>query len=386
MGPAETGRESPGAARPVGAESTVALPGDERVIGFDVARSIALLGMILVHFPQAAEEITGRSRLAILATILDGRAAALFVVLAGVGITLLSRKAVAAGGAALTAVRRMLILRGIFLLVVGFLNLVIWPGDILRVYGVSLILASALLRARNRTLLALAAECALIFIFLFLNVEFDANWEWDELEYRDLWKPVNVIRNLFYDGFRSVFPWMGFILYGMWLGRLDLAERRTNNRVLLTALAVAVVTEVISYVIVATLSAGPDETLDEDQQDQIVALFGTGSMPALPMFLLAVGGEVTAIIALCVRLTIAWPGRFWQPFVATGQMALTWYIAHIVIGLGTLEALGLVGEISIRATVACGLVFFAAAVLISWGWKTRFRRGPLEWVMRSITG
>ena len=30
-------------------------------------------------------------------------------------------------------------------------------------------------------------------------------------------------RNLFYDGFRSIFPWTGFLLFGMRLGRQDLS-------------------------------------------------------------------------------------------------------------------------------------------------------------------
>jgi uncharacterized membrane protein YeiB len=342
--------------------------------------------MILVHFPMVAEERTGSSRLDILATILDGRAAALFVVLAGVGITLLSRKAVAAGGEALAAVRRTLVLRGIFLLAIGFLNLTIWQGDILRVYGVSLIFASGLLLVSDRALLGVAAAFALVFIVLFVAVDFDANWNDEWSEYDGLWEPTNLVRNLFYDGFRSVFPWTGFVLYGMWLGRVGLADRVTNRRVLLTALTVAVVTEIASSVAVSTLVDWSGPTMNEDEEAQIVALFGTESMPALPLFLVAAGGEATAIIALCVRVTLAWPSRFWEPLVATGQMTLTWYVAHIVIGLGTLEALGLVDEISLRAAVACGLGFFAAAVLISWGWRAGFRRGPLEWLMRSLTG
>ena len=38
--------------------------------------------------------------------------------------------------------RKTLTNRGLFLLVVGFVNLLIWPGDILRVYGVSLLIAA----------------------------------------------------------------------------------------------------------------------------------------------------------------------------------------------------------------------------------------------------
>jgi uncharacterized membrane protein len=44
-----------------------------------------------------------------------------------------------------------------------------------------------------------------------------------------------------FDGFRSVFPWTGLLIFGMWLGRQDLRQRGNNTRFLLTAIAVVVV-------------------------------------------------------------------------------------------------------------------------------------------------
>ena len=76
-----------------------------------------------------------------LLNLLDGRAAATFVILAGMGVTLMARKAKDAtrtpGQKTLAAILRR---RGLLLLAVGFLNLTIWEGDILRVYGVSLLI------------------------------------------------------------------------------------------------------------------------------------------------------------------------------------------------------------------------------------------------------
>jgi uncharacterized membrane protein YeiB len=116
------------------------------------------------------------------------------------------------------------------------------------------------------------------------------------------------------------------------------------------------------------------------------ALFGTESMPALPLFLLAAGGTATAVIALCARVTAAWPGRFWRPLAAMGQMALTWYFAHIIFGLGALIALKVVGTEPLPAAAGYGLLFFGSALVLSWGWKSVFRHGPLEWVMRRVAG
>ena len=108
-------------------------------------------------------------------------------------------------------------------------------------------------------------------------------------------------------------------------------------------------------------------------------------MPALPLFLLAAGGAATAVVALCVRVVAAVPGGAWKPLAATGRMAMTWYFAHIVLGLGTLAALGLAGKQSLPAAAGCGLLFFGIAVLGSWAWQGVSRHGPLEWVMRKLT-
>src|SRR5215472_2820375 len=127
----------------------------ERIAGYDIARSFALLGMIVVHFSLVmAADRSGPGLLVSILGFLDGRAAATFVILAGVGVTLRSqRSATSADPQALAKVRRTLIRRGLFLLIAGFINLWIWPGDILRVYGVSLLLAARLVSASNRRLL-----------------------------------------------------------------------------------------------------------------------------------------------------------------------------------------------------------------------------------------
>lgn len=360
-------------------------PKPDRVIGYDVARSCAMLGMIVVHFSLvAATDRTGPAWMAFVLNLLDGRAAALFVTLAGVGVAMMARRAVASGDPAeLAKVQCTLVRRGLFLLVIGFLNLTIWAGDILRVYGVSLLLISQLLRAPSRLLLRLAAAFAAGFVALMLVADFEKNWDWATLTYSNLWTPGGVVRNLFFDGFRSVFPWTGFLLYGMWLGRLDLADPRVGNRVLAVAAATAVGTEVFARGLVAYLMAHRPAGLDDEA---VKYLFGTESMPALPLFLVAAGATATAVIAACVRLTTAWPGRGWAPLVAIGQMALTWYFAHIVVGLGTLVALGVVGTEPLPTAAGYGVLFFALAVGLSVAWKSFARHGPLEWVMRKVAG
>jgi uncharacterized membrane protein YeiB len=366
-----------------GAAATPAVAA-ERVVGFDVARALAILGMVVVHFSLVmAADHSGPRWLLVVLSLLDGRAAATFVILAGIGVTLMSRRAVVSTDPhALASARKVLIVRGVFLLALGFINLTIWPGDILRVYGVSLLLAARLITASNRRLLLGTLGYAAGFLALFLVLDFEKNWEWATLTYRGLWTPTGLVRNLFYDGFRSVLPWTGFVFFGMWLGRLDLRDPAVNQRVLLAATATAIVAEAVSWLCVSYFLSHPHGM----DADTVKALFGTESMPALPLFLLASAGEAVAVIALCVWLSGAGPACYWQPLAATGQMALTWYFAHIVLGLGAVVALGLVSSQPLAVAVGCGAGFFAVAVLISWLWKRAFRHGPLEWVMRKVAG
>jgi uncharacterized membrane protein YeiB len=351
-------------------------------MGYDIARALAILAMIVVHFTLVmAGDYTEPAWLVTALGFLDGRAAAVFVILAGIGVTLMSRKAVASGDTIeIGKVRRVLVVRGLLLLLLGFLNLAIWPGDILRVYGVSLLVAAHLITASNRRLLLGSLGYAAGFVVLFLVLDFEEHWDWNTMTYQGLWTPWGLVRNLFYDGFRSVLPWTGYLLFGMWLGRLPLREPAVNSRVVLTAIGVAVAMEVLSALCVGYLRA-EGRGLDEET---ITALFGTESMPALPLFLLASGGEAVAVIALCVRLAGDEPSRWLQPLAATGQMALTWYFAHIVLGLGGIVALDLESSQSLVTAAAVGVGFFALAVAISSLWRKAFRYGPLEAGLRVI--
>jgi uncharacterized protein len=121
--------------------------------------------------------------------------------------------------------------------------------------------------------------------------------------------------------------------------------------------------------------------------DKVRACFGTESMPPLPLFILAAGGTAVFVIALSVRMAESHATAPWlAPLVATGQMALTWYFAHIVLGLGVIVISGLATSQTLPVSQGCGVVFFALAVLVSSLWKKRYRHGPLEWVMRRVAG
>ena len=351
------------------------MPPADRLVGVDLARSLALLGMCVVHAVLVLGPPPTDGGTAAAFDRLSGRPAALFVLLAGVGVTLMTRRAVAAGDT--RGVRRTLVRRGLALLVLGTLNLVIWPGDILRVYGVALVVAAWLVPRRDSTLLVAAGTAVVGFLLLMAVFDFEAHWDWATLTYRGLWTPGGFVRNLFFDGFRTVFPWAGLVFVGMWLGRRNLSDWR----LLVGGLAVLATTEFASAALVRHFLARPGGLTPEE----VAAVFGTESIPPLPLFLLAAGGTAVAVLGGCVRAgrpdaaavrVLATPGRF----------ALTWYLLHVVVGLGGAVALGLPGTLPVGVAAAAGAGFWLAAVAVSWVYARRWRVGPVEAVLRAVAG
>jgi uncharacterized protein len=354
---------------------------DSRFVGFDLARGCAILGMVVVHFVLVMTQDSPSSAWGkMLLDAVDGRPAVTFVLLAGIGVSLMARRSDAKQVDARDLDGRLW-RRGIFLLAFGYLNLVIWPGDILRVYGVSLCLAPWFLRRKSRGLLMIAAVFVAIFCGLMLVVDYEQNWEWSTMTYHRLWTIEGALRNLFYDGFRSVFPWTGLLLFGIWLGRWDWRDPAAARKAMKWGVALMIVSWSISELILGWFAEHPQPEL---KREDAVALFGMSSMPPLPLFLMNAIGFAMLTIGACMRIASrcgdAWPVKL---VAAVGRLAFTWYVGHIVIGLGGVMALGWT-QASYGTALAAGVAFFGVAAGVSLVILRRFRTGPLEWLLRRV--
>jgi uncharacterized membrane protein YeiB len=281
---------------------------------------------------------------------------------------------------ALAQVRQTLFLGAAFLFVVGLLYGSIWPADILHYYGVFLAFGALLLVASGRVLLTIASILVVLFaVLILLGADYSAGWDWKTLTYQGFWTPSGFFRNLIFNGFHPVIPWLAFLLLGMWLGRLDLRIPRMWNRLFLGGFVVAVGSEALSSGLIVLMSPRLGA---EDAS----AVFSTSPMPSMPLYMLAASGTSIAVILLCVKTAERFAGSRWlAPLVATGQLALTLYFAHVVIGLASLEMLGKYeGRPSVAFTVVWAAGFCVLAIVFSALWRKRFERGPLEWVMRGL--
>jgi uncharacterized membrane protein YeiB len=347
-----------------------------RIIGFDLARAFAILAMMVDHCAQALGPKQPIGWGGALLGLIDGRASATFVVLAGVGVTLLNRRQSAA------EIRSVLVRRGAFLLAIGFINQAIWPGDILRLFGVTMMAAGFFVGFSSRALLGTAIGVMLAFPALMLMVDYNARWDWETFTYRGLWTPTGALRNLFYDGFRPVIPWAGLLILGMWIGRLDTTRASVRRRMLLWGVGLTAATETVSHYALKIWLSHPGGF----SEDTIRSICETASMPPLPIFLLTVIGTALTVIALALMGGHRWQrATFTLPLIATGQMALTWYLFHIVVGAAWVRKKGWHTAGTVTNGLLVGVIFFAIIVVLSTLWKRRFKYGPMEWVLRNVS-
>ncbi|MCP4220028.1 MAG: DUF418 domain-containing protein [bacterium] len=363
-----------------------------RILGYDFARALAIIGMVLVNFKIVfGAEQNGPDWLVWISHLFSGRAAATFVILAGVGLTLLSRKAFIAGDAVGTRQNRLVLLkRSVFLMVVGLAYTPIWPADILHFYAVYIAVGALLLTVSSKRLVGTAFAFMLGFLVLLVLFNYEAEWNFVTLEYAGFWTFAGMFKHLFYNGFHPVFPWTFFLLMGMWLGRQDLQDPRRRGTILKASLAIFAVTESLAWCARTFITPQQWGMPKED----IAVLLGTGPMPPFPQYLLSAGATAIMVICLSVALTEKFKtapsqgigSRLIASFISAGQLALTLYVAHVVIGMGIIYTLGMQENRSLYFVYGYTFVFCLIGILFSHLWRKKFKRGPLEAVMRKLAG
>ncbi|WP_233354725.1 heparan-alpha-glucosaminide N-acetyltransferase domain-containing protein [Paenibacillus sp. JZ16] len=193
-----------------------------RLTALDYARAWAIFGMIIVNYKLAMEVGDhGANWLQTIAGLFEGRASALFVVLAGVGVSLMTAKAsISRNQHMIRENRKTLVKRAVFLFIAGTLLLLTgWSADILHYYAVFLLLASVLITVSDKTLLILAGLVLIVSSSMLILLDYSKGWDPGFHRYADFWTVEGFIRNLMFNGYHPLFPWSSFFLIGMWLGR-----------------------------------------------------------------------------------------------------------------------------------------------------------------------
>jgi uncharacterized protein len=355
----------------------------KRLVGIDVARAIAVIGMVIVNFKVVLGEV-GDSWLKTFSNFFYGKAAAIFVVLAGVGIALMTNSAVKTGSREKMKTGRMRIVkRAIFLFVVGLSYSWIWPADILHFYGVYMLVVLLFIARSNRQILLGTAAAIFIFPVLLLFFNYEEGWVFELFHYTDFWTVKGFFRNLFFNGFHPVFPWVAFMLFGLWFGRQDLNDDRFLKKAMKIGL--------IIFLAIQAISIGSAQWIEGDnsQTAEILRLlFATDPMPPLPIYMLNGMSISAVVISACILIGKRYEKNWLiQSLNRTGQLALTFYVAHVVIGMGIMvdDNPASLGQYSVEFSVLYALGFSLCCMVFATIWLHYKKSGPLEWIMRKLT-
>jgi uncharacterized protein len=355
----------------------------KRIIGIDVARALAVIGMIIVNFKVVFGD-NGLEWIKYTASMFDGKAAATFVVLAGVGLALMTNSAIEnKDELKLITVRNKIAKRSLFLFIIGISYLSIWPADILHFYGVYIFITLFLLRSSKNMIIISGIVLIVIYPLLMLFWDYETGWDFNSLEYTDFWTTKGFIRNLFYNGFHPVIPWTAFMFIGYWFGKQDLNNNKFVKKVFWASSAIFLGVQVLSYTLISILSEGNLESTKE-----LTEILGTSPMPPLPLYMLNGIAISIAVISACILIAKRFENnKITDALNKTGQLALTFYVAHVVIGMGIIEAIDptKMGTYSIEFSVIYALLFSLFCILFAVIWRKYNKSGPLEWVMRKLT-
>ena len=355
----------------------------KRLIGIDVARALAVFGMIIVNFKVVFGD-AGNTELKNLAQLFDGKAAATFVVLAGVGLALMTNSAYKnSDREKLKLSKSRIVKRALFLFVVGLSYIWIWPADILHFYGIYMLFTLMFInRVPKQTLIA-SIIIIFLFPFLLLLFNYETGWNFETLAYAHFWSIDGFFRNLFYNGFHPVIPWAAFMLFGLWFGRQNLYNSQFVKKALWVGSLVFIGVQAFSFFIIKVLSQG-DTQVSED----LTALLGTNPMPPMPIYMINGIAISVVVISACILLANRFENnKITKALHKTGQLALSFYVAHVVIGMGLIETLidKPLGTYSITFSLFYALIFSGCCILFAVIWLRFKTQGPLEWVMRKMT-
>lgn len=171
----------------------------QRIIGFDLARAYAILGMFIVNFNTVFGSYTDKTIVGQFLNLFSGNSSSTFVILAGMGIALMTNRTTYSVEEKLK-LKKIISKRSWFLFVIGLLLYIWWPADILHFYGGYMHLAILILFVPKKYYLWAALAAIGIFHVLYLIIPYETGWNIEALEYINFWTVNGFLRNTFYNG------------------------------------------------------------------------------------------------------------------------------------------------------------------------------------------
>lgn len=349
-----------------------------RVIDLDVVRAVALIGVCVMNYhgylnggAAATDESFWGNVFDPWTGPLSTRFAATFVTVAGMGVSLLTRRSVAGGDRAeISADRWKLIRRGALLFAFGYFLDWVWPGTILFFYGAFFIVAAFLFTLRSRWLVAIGAGAALAAAGLqSWALHNDASWLFDgESEYTH--SPRDLLFDTVVRGTHPLLPWLVFLCAGMVLGRL--VPWKVELRIQLAFGGVLCIAT--GYML--------SGNLPWDDHLQTTFPYDRGVLYSLT----TVGSSLVAISLIGAIAGATSRSPITEMLAVTGRTTLSIYVLHVVVFNLVVHWWGWIDEGSgLAAALVFASVFWLFAILSANAWRLWRPLGPLEWVYRRFS-
>ncbi|TQJ57260.1 putative membrane protein YeiB [Streptomyces sp. SLBN-115] len=369
-------------------------PGTGRLVGLDLARGLAVFGMYAVHVGPAPGQ---DGVIGFLMEPAQGRSSALFAVLAGFAVALITgRRTPKTGLAGRQAVAKVVI-RAVILMALGTaLTLTGTPVvPILAFYGLFFLLVLPLYRLGTKPLALIAVGWALVGPQLLYALKPVVGGR-VFLSYGQADGPVS----LFFTGGYPALTWVPFVIAGMAVARCDLAAKAVRIRLALTGVALAVTAYGGSWLAVRLVPGAAEAVRKAEEgagmssmssvSPDSIGIFGdtpAGMLASAPhseatLSIVGATGVAILVITACLAAMDALPRlrRPAGPVIAVGTMSLTAYVYHIV-------AIWLLDTETLTVQPLYILLGFITSVtVLATVWSRFFRRGPLEWLMGRATG
>ncbi|MEU6667907.1 DUF418 domain-containing protein [Streptomyces sp. NPDC046727] len=375
-------------------EPSTGAPGVGRLIGLDLARGLAVFGMYAVHVGPAPSQ---GGVIGFLMELAQGRSSALFAVLAGFAVALITgRRTPKTGLAGRQAVTKVII-RALILLALGtVLTITGTPVvPILAFYGLFFLLVLPLYRLGAKPLALIAAGWALAgpqLLYLLKPVV-------GERAFPTVGQADGIVSLLFTGGYPAL-TWVPFVIAGMAVARLDLAATAIRTRLALTGAALTVTGYGGSWLAlrlvpgaaaaVREAAGGPGMSSMSSAPPGSEGIFGdipAGMLVASPhseatLSIVGNTGVAILVITACLTAVDAFPrlSRLAKPVIAVGSMSLTAYVYHIV-AIWLLDT-----EETTLPPLYILLGFITSVTVLATLWSRFFQRGPLERLMGRATG
>lgn len=402
---------------------SVPLPESERIASIDVLRGVALLGILVMNVvafglpgvaydnPHAAGGSEGAHFWAWLGSHLffELKMMAIFSMLFGAGIVLISERGEARGGSP----RGMYFRRQLALLVIGLIHgYLLWYGDILFMYALCGLLLYWMRRWPPRRLI-IAGTCAIAVVIPVMTAggaffgwlrkvaetRSEARKDWEE--FRTLFDPnpeeirkdievhqggyVAIVRRRAPEllAFHAIavpafLLWRvgGMMLLGMGLMKLGVFSAGRSARFYLLLM-------LIGYGLGFPLVGFGAHELVAHRFDFIESMKRDGHFNYVGSLLVAFGN--VGLVMLAVKKGVLSAAQ--RVLASVGRMALTNYLMQSTIcttifyGYG----FGLYGRVGRASLLLVVLGVWIVQLVVSPLWLRRFRFGPAEWLWRSVT-